>query len=41
MTNIIALITPKRLFCNSRRVIPDSFEGSSDENEVKVRVCRP
>ena len=40
-SHIIALITPKRLFSNSRRVIPNSFEGPSDENEVKVRLRRP
>jgi len=40
MTNIIALITPKRVFRDSRRVISDPFKGAGNDNEVKVRTRR-
>jgi hypothetical protein len=36
MTNIITLITPKGIFSNTRRVVPDPLKGASNENEIKA-----
>jgi hypothetical protein len=36
MTNIIALIAPKGLLSNIRRVVPNALKGASNENEIKA-----
>jgi hypothetical protein len=40
MTNVIPFITPKRVFSDTRRVVPNPLKGASNENEIKAGARR-